>query len=228
MEFHAAHYFGNNLTLSGFLSRPLAKEAKPLGQGHFGVVFEHPERADRVIKVTCDTASRDYLLAGTDNPHIPRVFGHKLIGMNGLGLDLHAFEMERLAPVSQKSSPDIRALISDLDDELSSTFILSGNELDNEGWAHALLEASCVSWLQRSIAGYLCDLGELFLSGRLQPGSRLDYLGVGNTGERADGTPVFYDPVYSRVVARVLECGYYRHYKRRPEMEQVKIQFQLA
>lgn len=204
-------------TLGGFLSEALPKRAKPLGTGAFSVVVAHPRKESRVIKVTYDEGAFAYLTAELSSRHAPKVFRAAPIGRNALGMPVFAIEMERLLPYEKRRDScgiglkklrrQIVQLASAYDTDPTTC-----EDVEARAWADVF------RWLARrgdwpvSIRRYFGCLSQFFadwadFDGMLHGGATLvfDRVHRRNLGLRADGTPVFLDPVYASEANEALD-----------------------
>ena len=171
-----------------------------LGRGSFSAVYEPPTRHNRVLKVGCDPATALYLQADIGGRHVPRVYRRFCLDHTARDLPVFVYEMERLAPARRSVLP---WSLTRLNKGVEQTQWELRRESD-ERWATlwiAILAEAATKAPTRSVRHYLMGLSS-FLASLTRTHPDLDVVCDGftrrNVGARADGTPVFFDPVFSQ------------------------------
>ncbi len=164
-------------------SQDALRQAKLLGRGTFGAVFEG-SKPGRVFKLTTDRSHRDYLVDGLspEGVYKPKVFeDFDEVGETSKGYSLYLFEMERLQPIRRGTANGrlARRIVN---------FVGAAKrcpEMDDKGWDD----------LPPALFRFMEDLN-MFISNF---DCRYD-MHWKNFMERDDGTLVFSDPVLDYVL----------------------------
>jgi len=189
----------NLLSLKDFAVRrlrathPAFKGTRVLARGTFCVVFETPDPT-RVLKLTVDRAHSSYLADGIcdDEQYRPRVLAdHGDVGELESGLELRLFEVERL----QKIAP--ATVTSRLARQLIK-LVNKQNRFPEDLSSHEFITAPLANFLGR--LNWFADNYKVELD-----------LHMANFMQRTDGTLVFSDPVYDRVMFARESRKLYRH-----------------